>query len=69
MRFKKLDDDFRSSNIPTQQSLDFVRQESDLPGIKSMTNLQAGYSLTRPVAPRAGCKRFNASGPALRVFT
>ena len=47
MRFKKLDDDFRSSNIPTQQSLDFVRQESDLPGIKSMTNLQAGYRLNR----------------------
>lgn len=47
MRFKKLDDEFRSSNIPTQQSLDFVRQESDLPGIKSMTNLQAGYRLNR----------------------
>jgi len=47
MRFKKLDDEFRSSNIPTQQSLDFVRQESELPGIKSMTNLQAGYRLNR----------------------
>ncbi|WP_162247148.1 hypothetical protein [Rhizobacter sp. Root404] len=47
LRFKKLDDEFRSSNIPTQQSLDFVRQESELPGIKTMMNLQAGYRLNR----------------------
>lgn len=45
IRFKKLDGDFRACNIPTQQSLEFVRQQSSLVGIKDVMNLQAGYRL------------------------
>lgn len=47
LRFKKLDEDLRSCNIPTQQSLEFVRQEMDLPGFKRITYLQAGYQLNK----------------------
>ena len=47
LRFKKLDDDLRSSNIPTQQSMEFCSQELYLPGIKRVTYLQAGYTLNR----------------------
>lgn len=44
LRFKKLDECFHSSGIPTQQRLDFMCQD-DLPGIESVTHLEAGYSL------------------------
>jgi hypothetical protein len=44
IRFKKLDEKLRSSNIPTQQSIDFVEQ-SELPEIGSAYFLQAGYQL------------------------
>ncbi|MDL2284499.1 hypothetical protein LJC19_05085 [Oxalobacter sp. OttesenSCG-928-P03] len=44
IRFKKLDDNFRSSNIRTQQSLGFMEQET-LPEIGKAINLQAGYRL------------------------
>jgi hypothetical protein len=44
IRFKKLDDSFRSSNIRTQQSLDFMGQQH-LPEIEAAVNLQAGYRL------------------------
>jgi hypothetical protein len=44
LRFKKLDEGMRASNIPTQQSLDFSNQD-DLPGIESITHLDAGYRL------------------------
>ena len=47
LRFKKLDDDLRASNIPTQQSIEFCSQELYLPGIKKVTYLQAGYTLNR----------------------
>jgi hypothetical protein len=44
-RFKKLDRDKRSHNIPTQQSLLFKAQ-LDLPGIESsLTHLDVGYVL------------------------
>ena len=53
LRFKKLDDNLRSSGIETQQSLDFSRQ-FDLPGIASVTHLEAGYRLNRLGTALAG---------------
>jgi hypothetical protein len=44
IRFKKLDECFRASNIRTQQSMDFMEQE-DLPEIQAAVKLQAGYRL------------------------
>jgi hypothetical protein len=44
IRFKKLNDNLRSSGIPTQQRLEFAAQ-GDLPGIESVTHLEAGYTL------------------------
>jgi hypothetical protein len=46
IRFKKLRRDLRTSNIPTQQSLAFARQQT-LPGIPALTHLNAGYVLNR----------------------
>lgn len=46
LRFKKLDDSLRSSGIPTQQSIDFIHQ-GDLPGIPSVTHLEAGYRVNQ----------------------
>ena len=46
VRFKKFDDNFRSSNIRTQQSLGFMKQEP-LPEIGEAINLQAGYRLNK----------------------
>lgn len=46
IRFKKLDDSYRSSNIRTQQSLGFMEQSQlPLPEIDTAINLQAGYRL------------------------
>lgn len=45
IRFKKLDEEFRASSIPTQQSLGFERQQTELPGVKTLMTLQAGYQL------------------------
>ncbi len=45
IKFKKFDDEKKSSNIPTQQAMDFVTQQYDLPGFRSVTNLIAGYDL------------------------
>jgi len=44
IRFKKLDECYRSSNIATQQSMDFLAQQN-LPGVEAAVNLQAGYQL------------------------
>ena len=44
VRFKKLDGCYRSSNIATQQSMDFLAQQN-LPGVEAAVNLQAGYQL------------------------
>lgn len=46
VRFKKLDDSFKASGIPTTQSLDFMRQEG-LPGVGDGIHLHAGYRLDR----------------------
>lgn len=42
LRFKKLDTNYCSSNIPTDQSLSFVEQKC-LPGIKESINFNVGY--------------------------
>lgn len=49
IRFKKLRPDLRTSNIPTQQSLAFARQQTlELPGMPPrLTHLNAGYVLNR----------------------
>ena len=49
IRFKKLRSDLRTSNIPTQQSLAFARQQTlELPGMPPrLTHLNAGYVLNR----------------------
>src|SRR5437667_94428 len=44
LRFKKFDEDRRSSNIPTQQNLDFLNQ-CEIPGIPRLRYVQAGYQL------------------------
>lgn len=44
LRFKKLNEDKRSSNIPTLQAVNFLEQ-LDLPGIPSHTRLIVGYEL------------------------
>lgn len=44
IRFKKLDECFRASNIRTQQCLDFMQQQN-LPEVDAAVNLQAGYRL------------------------
>ena len=46
IRFKKLDDDMRSANLPTQQITDFRAQEQ-LPGLPETHNLEAGYVLPK----------------------
>lgn len=44
LRFKKLDENKRSRNIPTQVTLDFLAQQ-EIPGIASTLHLEAGYVL------------------------
>lgn len=46
MRFKKLNRELLSSNIPTMQQVDFARQLR-LPGFPNVTRLTAGYQLDR----------------------
>jgi len=46
LRFKKLDDEKRSCNIPTQVTLDFLAQQ-EIPGIPSTLHLEAGYVLNK----------------------
>lgn len=46
IKFKKLNEDKRPSNIPTQQSLYFMEQ-MELPGIPFATNLVVGYELNK----------------------
>jgi hypothetical protein len=46
VRFKKLDEDKRSRNIPTQVTLDF-RGQQEIPGISSTLHLEAGYVLNK----------------------
>lgn len=47
LRFKKLDDRMRSSNIPTQQTFLFNHQEPqyELPNMPPVANLTLGYTL------------------------
>lgn len=45
VRFKKFDDTFRVSNIPTAQSLSFIHQQFELEGVERATMLHAGYRL------------------------
>lgn len=45
IRFKKFDDTFRVSNIPTEQSMSFINQQLELPGVERATKLHAGYRL------------------------
>lgn len=45
IRFKKFDEKFRVSNIPTQQSESFINQQFELPGVDRATKLHAGYRL------------------------
>lgn len=44
IRFKKVDGNYNSRNIPTQMSLQFDRQET-IPGLPERTNLKVGYRL------------------------
>lgn len=45
IRFKKLDDSFRVSSVPTAQSEAFLNQQFELPGVEMATKLYAGYRL------------------------
>jgi hypothetical protein len=47
VRLKKLDERFRSHNIPTQQAVDFQLQQFTLPDVPQMLNLTAGYKLNK----------------------
>lgn len=44
VRFKKLDDDMKSRNYPTNRQIDYLAQ-MDIPGIPLATRLEAGYQL------------------------
>lgn len=45
IRFKKFNSDKMPSNIPTQQTIDYMTQQFDLPGIPAHTSLIVGYEL------------------------
>lgn len=46
IRFKKLNSELKTSNIPTQQSQGFIKQQFELPGLGRLTLLTAGYLLS-----------------------
>lgn len=49
IRLKKLDGRLQSSNIPTQQAMDFLQQiQPEIPGLEGPTNLQLGYQRRDP---------------------
>lgn len=55
VRFKKFDDNFGVSNVPTKQSLSFINQQFDLPGVDQATTLHAGYRLNKLETALEGC--------------
>lgn len=55
VRFKKLDESFGVSNIPTKQSLSFINQQFELPGTPRLTTLHAGYRLNKLETDLQGC--------------
>ncbi|NOT77202.1 MAG: hypothetical protein HOP08_19940 [Cyclobacteriaceae bacterium] len=46
VRFKKLNSELKTSNIPTQQAQGFIKQQLELPGFGKLTLLTAGYLLS-----------------------
>jgi len=67
IRFKKLDDDKRSRNIPTQVTLGFLAQQ-EIPGIPSTLHLEAGYVLNRLQTDVEGVFIACPSGDRVRWF-
>lgn len=55
VRFKKFDDSFGVSNVPTKQSMSFINQQFELPGVDRPTMLHAGYRLNKLETALEGC--------------
>jgi hypothetical protein len=47
VRFKKLNSDMKTANVPTEQAEQFNKQQLELPGLGRLTLLTAGYVLDR----------------------